>query len=234
MAERTLDCGGAPSQAVLTPGEACNPIQLPVATPGRNSLARPHSTDQEMQWLSEVGRSPIQTEPPAQNQFFLEPCEMGKGAPTGSCEGLCKDPPEELCEAMCEDPPREPCEDPPREPCEVACVELCEDTPPWELCRDPPMEPSEGLCKEMCKDPPPRKPCEGPRGSPVQGKARLPSIVVEPTEVGEVESGELRWPPDDFLLLEGEDELFTDEEEQAAGPGPGPPALESTLDEVLL
>uniref|UniRef100_A0A4W4F3M7 LBH domain-containing protein n=1 Tax=Electrophorus electricus TaxID=8005 RepID=A0A4W4F3M7_ELEEL len=27
---------------------------------------------------------------------------------------------------------------------------------------------------------------------------RLPSIVVEPTEGGEVESGELRWPPDDL------------------------------------
>ncbi|XP_078516351.1 LBH domain-containing protein 2 [Lissotriton helveticus] len=27
---------------------------------------------------------------------------------------------------------------------------------------------------------------------------RLPSIVVDPTESGEVESGELRWPPDDF------------------------------------
>lgn len=26
---------------------------------------------------------------------------------------------------------------------------------------------------------------------------RLPSIVVEPTEQAEVESGELRWPPDD-------------------------------------
>lgn len=26
---------------------------------------------------------------------------------------------------------------------------------------------------------------------------RLPSIVVEPTDGGEVESGELRWPPDD-------------------------------------
>ncbi|XP_051008325.1 LBH domain-containing protein 2 [Acomys russatus] len=25
---------------------------------------------------------------------------------------------------------------------------------------------------------------------------RLPSIVVEPTEVGAVESGELRWPPE--------------------------------------
>ncbi|KAK5622759.1 hypothetical protein CRENBAI_025118 [Crenichthys baileyi] len=26
---------------------------------------------------------------------------------------------------------------------------------------------------------------------------RLPSIVVEPTEADDVESGELRWPPDD-------------------------------------
>ncbi|CAM2116985.1 uncharacterized protein LOC142072711 isoform X1 [Caretta caretta] len=234
MAEGTLDCGGAPSQAVLTPGEACNPIQLPVATPGQNSLAWLHSTDKEVQWLSEVGRSPIQTKPPAQSQvsgqlgspgaqtnplilcasFFLEPCETGKGAPREPCEGLCKGPPEELSEGMCKDPLREPCE--------VTCVELCEDTPPWELCRDPPMEPCEGLCKEMCKDPPPRKPCEGPLGSPVQGKAQLPSIVVEPTEAGEVESRELRWPPDDFLLLEGEDELFTDgEEAPRTGEHPG-------------
>lgn len=130
---------------------------------------------------------------------------MSKDAPREPCEGLCKGPPEELSEVMYKDPLREPCE--------VVCVELCEDTPPWELCRHPPMEPCEGLCKEMCKDPPPRKPCEGPLGSPVQGKAQLPSIVVEPTEAGEVESGELRWPPDDLLLLEGEDELFTDGEE---------------------
>ncbi|CAM5126929.1 unnamed protein product [Eretmochelys imbricata] len=68
MAEGTLDCGGAPSQAVLTPGEACNPIQLPVATPGQNSLAWLHSTDKEVQWLSKVGRSPIQTKPSAQSQ----------------------------------------------------------------------------------------------------------------------------------------------------------------------
>uniref|UniRef100_A0A8C9RTA6 Si:dkeyp-72h1.1 n=1 Tax=Scleropages formosus TaxID=113540 RepID=A0A8C9RTA6_SCLFO len=32
---------------------------------------------------------------------------------------------------------------------------------------------------------------------------RLPSIVVEPTESGEVESGELRWPPDDMTPVEG-------------------------------
>uniref|UniRef100_A0A3B4AF15 Protein LBH n=1 Tax=Periophthalmus magnuspinnatus TaxID=409849 RepID=A0A3B4AF15_9GOBI len=34
-------------------------------------------------------------------------------------------------------------------------------------------------------------------------KDRLPSIVVEPTE-GEVESGELRWPPEEFLWEEYE------------------------------
>ncbi|XP_072895821.1 protein LBH isoform X1 [Hemitrygon akajei] len=33
---------------------------------------------------------------------------------------------------------------------------------------------------------------------------RLPSIVVEPTESGEVESGELRWPPEEMNLLEDE------------------------------
>ncbi|RLW10143.1 hypothetical protein DV515_00001937 [Chloebia gouldiae] len=31
---------------------------------------------------------------------------------------------------------------------------------------------------------------------------RLPSIVVEPTESGEVESGELRWPPEDLKSAE--------------------------------
>ncbi|KAK3548340.1 hypothetical protein QTP70_010304 [Hemibagrus guttatus] len=41
-----------------------------------------------------------------------------------------------------------------------------------------------------------------------QGKQRLPSIVVEPTDISEVESGELRWPPeqedseDEDLFLE--------------------------------
>ncbi|XP_069772573.1 protein LBH isoform X2 [Narcine bancroftii] len=34
---------------------------------------------------------------------------------------------------------------------------------------------------------------------------RLPSIVVEPTECGEVESGELRWPPDELNPLEDEE-----------------------------
>lgn len=36
-------------------------------------------------------------------------------------------------------------------------------------------------------------------------KDRLPSIVVEATEE-EVESGELRWPPEEFLVSEEEDE----------------------------
>ncbi|KAG2468567.1 LBH protein, partial [Polypterus senegalus] len=36
-------------------------------------------------------------------------------------------------------------------------------------------------------------------------KDRLPSIVVEPTD-GDVESGELRWPPEEFLIGEEEDE----------------------------
>lgn len=43
-------------------------------------------------------------------------------------------------------------------------------------------------------------------------KDRLPSIVVEPTE-GEVESGELRWPPEEFLVSEEEEE----DEEQNNG-----------------
>ncbi|XP_019727974.1 protein LBH [Hippocampus comes] len=42
-------------------------------------------------------------------------------------------------------------------------------------------------------------------------KDRLPSIVVEPTE-GEVESGELRWPPEEFLVS-GEDDDDDDEAE---------------------
>lgn len=43
-----------------------------------------------------------------------------------------------------------------------------------------------------------------------QGKERLPSIVVEPTDVSEVESGELRWPPEDMDFDEDED-LFLEQ-----------------------
>ncbi|KAL2099035.1 hypothetical protein ACEWY4_005515 [Coilia grayii] len=39
-------------------------------------------------------------------------------------------------------------------------------------------------------------------------KDRLPSIVVEATE-GEVESGELRWPPEEFLIQQDGEEGAT-------------------------
>uniref|UniRef100_A0A3Q3M1J8 LBH domain-containing protein n=1 Tax=Mastacembelus armatus TaxID=205130 RepID=A0A3Q3M1J8_9TELE len=42
-------------------------------------------------------------------------------------------------------------------------------------------------------------------------KERLPSIVVEPTEVSEVESGELRWPPEDMDMEEDEEDLFLEQ-----------------------
>ncbi|KAI4887966.1 hypothetical protein NFI96_018259, partial [Prochilodus magdalenae] len=45
-------------------------------------------------------------------------------------------------------------------------------------------------------------------------KDRLPSIVVEPTD-GEVESGELRWPPEEFIVSEEEED--EDEEEESNG-----------------
>ncbi|XP_067278607.1 protein LBH [Pseudorasbora parva] len=41
---------------------------------------------------------------------------------------------------------------------------------------------------------------------------RLPSIVVEPTE-GEVESGELRWPPDDLRTTDPSSHTHTPSEE---------------------
>ncbi|XP_037632367.1 uncharacterized protein lbhl [Sebastes umbrosus] len=42
-------------------------------------------------------------------------------------------------------------------------------------------------------------------------KERLPSIVVEPTEVSEVESGELRWPPENLDMEEDEEDLFLEQ-----------------------
>ncbi|KAM6434791.1 uncharacterized protein PHA67_000501 isoform 2-T2 [Liasis olivaceus] len=65
------------------------------------------------------------------------------------------------------------------------------------------------------------------------GKTRLPSIVVEPSEGGEVESGELQWPPEDFLLLEGaeRDELL-DEDEVALEAGLS--SFESDVEELFL
>nr|XP_020469720.1 protein LBH isoform X1 [Monopterus albus] len=49
-------------------------------------------------------------------------------------------------------------------------------------------------------------------------KDRLPSIVVEPTE-GEVESGELRWPPEEFLVSEEEEEEEEEEEDEEQSNG---------------
>ncbi|XP_036392433.1 ribosome biogenesis protein BOP1 homolog [Megalops cyprinoides] len=43
-----------------------------------------------------------------------------------------------------------------------------------------------------------------------QERERLPSIVVEPTDVSEVESGELRWPPED-MDFEDEEDLFLEQ-----------------------
>ncbi|XP_070622572.1 LBH domain-containing protein 1 [Erythrolamprus reginae] len=55
-----------------------------------------------------------------------------------------------------------------------------------------------------------------PREGLVFERTRLPSIVVEPSEGSDGESGELLWPPEDFLLLEGDepDEFLADEEEE--------------------
>ncbi|XP_056669202.1 protein LBH isoform X1 [Monodelphis domestica] len=44
-------------------------------------------------------------------------------------------------------------------------------------------------------------------------KDRLPSIVVEPTE-GEVESGELRWPPEEFVVHEDGKEKKEEKEKE--------------------
>ena len=46
---------------------------------------------------------------------------------------------------------------------------------------------------------------------PGHGKERLPSIVVEPTEVSEVESGELRWPPESIDMDQDEEDLFLEQ-----------------------
>ncbi|KAM6913167.1 protein LBH [Xenentodon cancila] len=51
---------------------------------------------------------------------------------------------------------------------------------------------------------------------------RLPSIVVEPTDAAEVESGELRWPPDepsspDAAERRSVHKQTTDEEQASAG-----------------
>ncbi|XP_023362249.1 LBH domain-containing protein 1 isoform X1 [Sarcophilus harrisii] len=49
-------------------------------------------------------------------------------------------------------------------------------------------------------------------------KPRPPSITVEATDPNEVESGELRWPPEDLLLSDSEEEeeaFFQDQDEES-------------------
>ncbi len=50
-------------------------------------------------------------------------------------------------------------------------------------------------------------------------KPRPPSITVEATDINEVESGELRWPPEDLLLSDSEEEedeaFFQDQDEES-------------------
>ncbi|XP_078389281.1 protein LBH-like [Cetorhinus maximus] len=55
-------------------------------------------------------------------------------------------------------------------------------------------------------------------------KGRLPSIVVELTDTGEVESGELRWPPEGFSSCEDADTFFetSDETDSPRGNSPEP------------
>lgn len=50
--------------------------------------------------------------------------------------------------------------------------------------------------------------------------------MVEPTE-GEVESGELRWPPEEFLVSEEEDEEEEDDGQSDGGIPNGQPAQNS-------
>lgn len=52
---------------------------------------------------------------------------------------------------------------------------------------------------------------EASLNSPNRDKERLPSIVVEPTEVSEVESGELRWPPENIETEDDEEDLFLEQ-----------------------
>ncbi|XP_047247080.1 uncharacterized protein LOC124883790 isoform X3 [Girardinichthys multiradiatus] len=52
---------------------------------------------------------------------------------------------------------------------------------------------------------------EASLNSPDRYKERLPSIVVEPTEVSEVESGELRWPPENAETEDDEEDLFLEQ-----------------------
>nr|XP_020141750.1 uncharacterized protein LOC109730549 [Microcebus murinus] len=73
-------------------------------------------------------------------------------------------------------------------------------------------------------EPSPAEGARGPAGEAVVGTRekgprlgqRLPSIVVEPSEAGAVESGELRWPPEGA-------QRGAAQSPAAAAPSPSPP-----------
>ncbi|XP_044304319.1 uncharacterized protein LOC123032489 [Varanus komodoensis] len=216
MTETARGCGGPEA-----PAEACVSCQVPAGTldPAMRDEAA-LNTDQEMQWASAREDSPLQA-PSLNNQLFLAlphglRADLCGSQPTDGCEDLPGESPEDM-------PPEPPCEEmsspePPGAPCRGRCRgSLCE-----ELCTDIRKVPTQRLFEE--------DPC----GEPWPGKARLPSIVVEPSEGGDVESGELRWPPADFSLLEEaeRDELFA-EGEEARRPA-GLSSFESDVEELLL
>ncbi|KAI3353808.1 hypothetical protein L3Q82_005034 [Scortum barcoo] len=157
-------------------------------------------------WTSEAG-------------FALEAKSLAEGSAEGECCGSCSPP------------PAPPLVSPVLtvEESGFTTVELCQDEE--DIC----LTTSEGEMEEMCGQDPN---CEDMQRkdqrlpfqifpNPVEvvlgpettlnsldhdhEKERLPSIVVEPTEVSEVESGELRWPPENMDMEEDEEDLFLEQ-----------------------
>ncbi|KAJ6657004.1 hypothetical protein lerEdw1_003005 [Lerista edwardsae] len=124
------------------------------------------------------------------------PCQMSSGSAdhheeaVGESPRLHNDQEMQRVSAREDSPPRPPSSSSqiPRTP---PCTGDCRDVPCEEVC--------EGLCKG-----PARRPCEDFYEDLWPGKARLPSIVVEPIEGEDVESGELRWPPGRLLVARGD------------------------------
>ncbi|KAF1393834.1 hypothetical protein PFLUV_G00020170 [Perca fluviatilis] len=150
--------------------------------------------------------------------FALEAKSLAEGSAEGECCESCSPPPAPLLVS-----PVLTVEEP-----GFTTVRLCQDGE--DIC----LTASEGYMEEMSGDPNcedmQRKdqrlpfqifpdPVEVVRGPETtlncldhdHAKERLPSIVVEPTEVSEVESGELRWPPENMDMEEDEEDLFLEQ-----------------------
>ncbi|KAL7401298.1 hypothetical protein ABVT39_026124 [Epinephelus coioides] len=150
--------------------------------------------------------------------FALEAKSLTEGSAEGECCGSCSPP------------PASPLVSPVLtvEESGFSTVELCQDG------EDTCLTASEGYMEEMsgdpnCEDmqrkdqrlpfqifPDPVEVVLGPETTlnsldHNHEKERLPSIVVEPTEVSEVESGELRWPPENMDMEEDEEDLFLEQ-----------------------